>query len=455
MNTRQTRADMGTIGLAARERAHTILHEVVDRGRPLDEVLQTDKRFAGLNDRDRAFARNLIATTLRRLGQIDALIDDCLDRPLPAEAAAAKNALRLGLCQVLFLDTQTHAAVDTAVSLAARRGPEKFKGVVNAILRRIVRAEGQDIMGRFPERLNVPDWLWESWVSSFGEDTATAIAASQLQTPPVDLTIRDDAQDGSGVRATERANEWAEYLGGERIGRSSVRLVNAGDITALDGFDDGVWWAQDAAAALPADVLTAAASGGAVCDMCAAPGGKTAQLATAGLDVTAVDVSGTRLRTLHENLERLGIAAAVVEADALAWDPPALFDGILLDAPCSATGTIRRHPDIPYLKTAADVTHQTDLQRKFLDKASSIVRPGGVIVYSVCSLERSEGPGQIAALLKRDPSLRLETIAQSDVPDFEGCIVPEGYMRVTPAHLAEKGGVDGFFVARLRKKDTL
>ena len=420
MNTRQTRADMGTIGLAARERAHTILHEVVDRGRPLDEVLQTDKRFAGLNDRDRAFARNLIATTLRRLGQIDALIDDCLDRPLPAEAAAAKNALRLGLCQVLFLDTQTHAAVDTAVSLAARRGPEKFKGVVNAILRRIVRAEGQDIMGRFPERLNVPDWLWESW-----------------------------------VRATERANEWAEYLGGERIGRSSVRLVNAGDITALDGFDDGVWWVQDAAAALPADVLTAAAPGGAVCDMCAAPGGKTAQLATAGLDVTAVDVSGTRLRTLHENLERLGIAAAVVEADALAWDPPALFDGILLDAPCSATGTIRRHPDIPYLKTAADVTHQTDLQRKFLDKASSIVRPGGVIVYSVCSLERSEGPGQIAALLKRDPSLRLETIAQSDVPDFEGCIVPEGYMRITPAHLAEKGGVDGFFVARLRKKDTL
>ena len=190
-------------------------------------------------------------------------------------------------------------------------------------------------------------------------------------------------------------------------------------------------------------MLTAAAPGGAVCDMCAAPGGKTAQLATAGLDVTAVDVSGTRLRTLHENLERLGIAAAVVEADALAWDPPALFDGILLDAPCSATGTIRRHPDIPYLKTAADVTHQTDLQRKFLDK------------YSVCSLERSEGPGQIAALLKRDPSLRLETIAQSDVPDFEGCIVPEGYMRVTPAHLAEKGGVDGFFVARLRKKDTL
>jgi 16S rRNA (cytosine967-C5)-methyltransferase len=237
-------------------------------------------------------------------------------------------------------------------------------------------------------------------------------------------------------------------------------MINAGDITALDGFDDGVWWVQDAAAALPADVLIAAlartgSDTGNVCDLCAAPGGKTAQLVTAGLDVTAVDVSGTRLGILKENLQRLDLAAAVVEADALAWEPPALFDAVLLDAPCSATGTIRRHPDIPYLKTAADVTHQTDLQRKFLDKASAMVRPGGVMVYSVCSLEDSEGPRQIARLLKRDPSLRLETIAAADVPDFKECVLPEGYMRVTPAHLADKGGVDGFFIARLRKKDTL
>lgn len=457
MNANQTRAEMGTIGLAARERAHTILHEVLDRGRPLDEVLQTDKRFAGLNDRDRAFARNLVATTLRRLGQIDALISDCLDRPLPAEAAAAKNALRLGLCQILFLDTQTHAAVDTAVSLA-KRGPEKFKGVVNAILRRIVRAEGEDILGRFPERLNVPDWLWNSWCASYGEEAATAIAASQLQTPPLDLTIRDDAEDGTGARATERADDWAAHLGGERIGRNSVRLTNAGDITALDGFEDGVWWVQDAAAALPAEALIAAMSGtrssGTVCDMCAAPGGKTAQLVTAGFEVTAVDVSGARLLTLQENLDRLDIAAAVVETDALAWSPPEPFDAILLDAPCSATGTIRRHPDIPHLKTAADVTHQTDLQRKFLDRASAMVRPGGVIVYSVCSLEQSEGRGQIAALLARDETLQIDPIQASDIPDFEDCLTPEGYVRVTPAHLADRGGVDGFFVARLRKIDT-
>jgi 16S rRNA (cytosine967-C5)-methyltransferase len=453
MNANQTRAEMGTIGLAARERAHTILHEVLDRGRPLDEVLQTDKRFAGLNDRDRSFARNLVATTLRRLGQIDALISDCLDRPLPVEAAAAQNALRIGLCQILFLDTQTHAAVDTAVSLA-KRGPEKFKGVVNAILRRIVRAEGEDILGKFPERLNVPDWLWKSWCASYGEDAAAAIAACQLQTPPVDLTIRDDAEDGTGERAVERANDWAAHLGGERIGRNSVRMTNAGDITALDGFEDGVWWVQDAAAALPADVLIAAMPSGTVCDMCAAPGGKTAQLVTAGLDVTAVDVSGTRLQTLHENLERLDIAAAVVEADALAWEPPAPFDAILLDAPCSATGTIRRHPDISHLKTAADVTHQTDLQRKFLDKASAMVRPGGVIVYSVCSLEQSEGRGQIAALLARDASLLVDPVQAAEIPDFETCLTPEGYVRVTPAHLADRGGVDGFFVARLRKIDT-
>lgn len=458
MSNRKTRADLGTIGLAARARAHTILHEVLDRGRPLDEVLQTDKRFAALNERDRAFARNLIATTLRRLGQIDALIDDCLDRPLPVEAAAARNALRLGLCQILFLDTQTHAAVDTAVSLAGDRGPAKFRGLVNAILRRVVRIEEADKSGKFsdkfPERLNVPDWLWDSWSGSFGEDAAAVIAASHLQTPPVDLTIRDDAEDGSDARATERANQWAEHLGGERVGRSSVRMKTAGAITALDGFDDGVWWIQDAAATLPADVLGAALAEGSVCDLCAAPGGKTAQLVTAGYDVTAVDVSGARLGTLRENLNRLDLAATVVEADALAWTPPSPFDGVLLDAPCSATGTIRRHPDIPHLKTAADVTHQTDLQRKFLDSASAMVRPGGVLVYSVCSLEASEGPDQIKALLKRDRSLRLEAIPLADVPDFEDCVTPEGYVRVTPAHIADKGGVDGFFVARLRKKDT-
>ena len=448
-NSSQTRADLGTIGLAARERAHTVLHEVLDRGRPLDEVLSTDKRFARLNDRDRAFARNLVATTLRRLGQIDALIADCLDKPLPESAAAARNALRIGICQILFLDTQTHAAVDTAVALTGKRGPERFKGLVNAILRRIVRAGEADILAAFPDGLNVPEWLWKSWFASFGEETATAIAARHVQTPPIDLTVRGDAAD---------ADDWAARLAASGLVRPACGCPHAGDIAALEGFDEGVWWVQDAAAALPAQVLLSAVpepvSGFRVADLCAAPGGKTAQLAAAGLDVTAVDVSAPRLRTLRENLARLKLTAGVVEADALSWIPAAPFDAILLDAPCSATGTIRRHPDIPHLKTAADVTHQTDLQRKFLDHAAEMIRPGGVIVYSVCSLQESEGPGQIEALLKRNAALRIDPVEPAEVPDFDACITPAGAVRVTPAHLADKGGADGFYIARLRKIDT-
>ena len=207
----QTRAELGTIGLSARERAHTVLYEVLDRGRRLDEVLATDKKFASLNDRDRAFARNLVATTLRRLGQIDGLIADCLDKPLPLSGAPARNALRIGICQILFLDTQTHAAVDTAVALAGKRGPDRFKGLVNAILRRIGRAGKADILAAFPNGLNVPEWLWKSWFASFGEDTAAAIAAQHIKIPPVDLTVRGNTAD---------VNSWVTLLGGERIGQS-------------------------------------------------------------------------------------------------------------------------------------------------------------------------------------------------------------------------------------------
>jgi len=430
-------------GLAPRERAHTIIHEVLDRRRPLDEVLQSDRRFAKLETRDRAFARNLIATTLRRLGQIDAIIDDCLDRPLPRSAAAARNALRLGICQILFLDTQTHAAVDTSVTLAGRRGPDRFRGVVNAILRRIVRGEADALKQKFGDHLNVPDWLGKSWETSFGMKTATAIARTHLQTPPLDLTAAADA------------DSWAEKLGSERIGTSTVRLTGGGDVTGLDGYADGAWWVQDAAAALPATLLVNSLTGGSVCDLCAAPGGKTAQLAAAGLQVTAVDASATRLVILSENMARLKLSAAVVQADVLTWEPERQFDGVLLDAPCTATGTIRRHPDIPHLKKAADVSRQADLQKKLLDRAADWVRPGGFLVYSVCSLEPAEGRDQISPLLARTGDLELLPPQPSDIPDFVACVSEDGLIQTTPAHLGERGGVDGFFIARFRKKDTV
>ncbi len=430
-------------GLAPRERAHTIIHEVLDRRRPFDEVQKSDQRFAKLETRDRAFARNLIATVLRRLGQIDAIIDDCLNRPLPRSAAAARNALRLGICQILFLDTQTHAAVDTSVTLAARRGPDRFRGVVNAILRRVARGDADALKQKFGDHLNVPDWLGKSWETSFGTETAAAIARTHLLTPPLDLT------------AAAEADSWAEKLGGERIGTSTVRVTGGGDVTTLDGYADGAWWVQDAAAALPATLLLNSLSGGSVCDLCAAPGGKTAQLAAAGLQVTAADASATRLGILSKNMARLKLSAAVVEADILTWEPEAQFDGVLLDAPCTATGTIRRHPDIPHLKKAADVSRQADLQKKLLDRAAEWVRPGGVLVYSVCSLEPGEGRDQISALLARTCDLELLPPQPGDVADFEACVSEDGLIQTTPAHLGERGGVDGFFVARLRKKETV
>ncbi|MEE2997353.1 MAG: transcription antitermination factor NusB [Pseudomonadota bacterium] len=430
----------GSTGMAARAQAHTILHDVIDRRRPLDEALQSDKRFAKLEPRDRAFSRNLVATTLRRLGQIDVIIDDCLDRPLPRSAVAARNAIRLGICQILFLDTQTYAAVDTSVTLAGQRGPDRFRGLVNGILRRVVRMADSIPLTPEAERANVPDWLWQSWGRSFDAAHATNIAAAHLKIPPIDLTVPKDRPD------------WVKTLGGEPIGTSTVRLSAAGELTALPGFDAGSWWVQDAAAALPAQLIPTASAAKKVLDLCAAPGGKTAQLAAAGHDVAALDVASNRLKILSENLRRLKLTATVIEADLLEWKTDQRYDAILLDAPCTATGTIRRHPDIPILKSAADVTRQSDIQTKFLDRAAELLRDGGTLVYSVCSMEKLEGLDQIEKLLDRNGNISVDPVKPSEVPEFENCVNPEGWLQTTPAHLIDKGGVDGFFIARLRKK---
>ena len=427
-------------GLNARARAHKILHEVVDRHRPLDDVLHSDKKLAKLDPRDRAFARNLVATTLRRIGQIDMIIDDCLDRPLPPSAAAARNALRLGICQILFLNTQTHAAVDTSVTLAGQRGPDRFRGLVNGILRRVVRTAGDMHLSPDAERANTPSWLRNSWTESFGEQVAAGIARAHLQPPTVDLTVPADRE------------TWSVMLGGNVIGKSTVRLASGGDIMSLPGFAEGAWWVQDAAAALPAQLFSQLVGDARVADLCAAPGGKTAQLAAAGYDVTALDIEPNRLRTLSENLQRLRLSARIVEADLLSWQPNHLFEGVLLDAPCTGTGTIRRHPDIPILKSGADVTRQSHVQREFLDRASRLLLPGGRLIYSVCSMERSEGPDQIDALLSRNDKLEIEPIRPTEVPGFEVCIDALGCIRTTPFHMSAAGGVDGFYIARLLKK---
>ncbi|MEC7491086.1 MAG: RsmB/NOP family class I SAM-dependent RNA methyltransferase [Pseudomonadota bacterium] len=427
-------------GLAAREQAQSILHEVIDRARKLDEVLEYHSKFNKLHDRDRAFAHNLVATTLRRLGQIDAAIEDRLNRPLPRSASAVRNALRLGVCQLLYLQTPAHAAVDTAVELIGRSGPDKFKGLVNAILRQLVRDGPVKLAQKYPERTNVPDWLWQSWKESFGVDVATNIGAVHLQTPPLDLTTR------------ETPDIWATTLGGLRIGKSTVRLPVRSDITVLDGFENGAWWVQDAAAALPAQILTSALPAGRICDLCAAPGGKTAQLAAAGHNVTAVDISPKRIRILDANMCRLGLRANMIEANALNWEPTEKFDAVLVDAPCSATGTIRRHPDIPHLKSVDDVIQRARLQTEILRRAISLAAPGGIIVYSVCSLEPTEGVEQIEVALNTHSGLEIEPIKSQEIPDFAECRTSRGFVQTIPTHLQSLGGVDGFFIARLRKK---
>lgn len=381
--------------------------------------------FATLDPRDRGFAHNLVATTLRRLGQIDAVLDAFIDKPLPSKANRITDILRLGAAQLLFLRTPPHAAVDSTVRLVTGQTLGRYRGLANAVLRRMSR-EGDDL--RKPQdaaRLNTPDWLWDSWSTAYGEEICRGIAAQHLAEAPLDLTTREPAAD------------WAARLAGEAIDTHTVRLTDAGPITGLAGYDDGAWWVQDVAATHPADMvithLEEGAAGKSVFDLCAAPGGKTAQLAAAGASVTAVDISAKRLRRLSANMERLGLSVPTVAADLRKWTPDAPADAVLLDAPCTGTGTIRRHPDIARLKSPEEVVRMTGLQRDLLTAAIRTVKSGGVLVYSVCSLQPEEG----------------EAMADWATAQLAGLAEIER-RRTTPAGRTDIGGEDGFFCVAFR-----
>jgi 16S rRNA (cytosine967-C5)-methyltransferase len=416
-----------------------LLGAVLRGGRPLDEALAEHEGLAALEARDRAFARLLVATSLRRLGQIDALIARCLDRPLKPRAAEVQDLLRLGACQLVFIGTPAHAAVSTAVALAGRLRPGGYKGLVNAVLRRLAR-EGQALArDQDAARLDTPDWLWESWQAAYGAETARAIAESHLADPPLDLSVTGDAA------------AWAERLGARILPGNTLRLPpGAGDVSRLPGYDEGAWWVQDAAAALPARLLGPVADKR-VLDLCAAPGGKTAQLAAAGARITAVERSETRLARLSENLDRLGLAAATVAADAATWRPESPADAVLLDAPCSATGTLRRHPDIAYLKGPDQIAALAALQDRLLAAALEMVKPGGHLIYAVCSLQPEEGPERIARLLAGGAPAQRVPIDRSELPGLPDLITAEGDLRTLPCHLAEQGGMDGFYACRLSR----
>ena len=427
-------------GQPARDAALGLIVAVLAQRRQLDDAwragLAPDGGLAGLDGRDIAFARLLATTVLRRLGQIDAALDHCLDKPLPRRAVRVRDILRLAAAQLLFLGTPPHAAVDTAVQQATRF--PHYKALVNAVLRRLAREGAEIVAGQDAGRLNCPDWLWRSWTDTYGESTTRAIVAAHLTEPPLDIVTSGDPTD------------WAARLAATPLPTGCLRRHAGGAVASLPGYDEGAWWVQDAAAALPARLLGDVA-GRAVLDLCAAPGGKTLQLAAAGAEVTAVDIAAKRLARLEENLARIGQAADVVCADVATWRPARPATHILLDLPCSATGTIRRHPDVWRLKTPDDVARLCGTQDRLLTAAVDMLAPGGTLVACVCSLQPEEGPARIAALLAAGAPLRRRPITPAEVGGLAELITADGDLRTLPCHLADAGGMDGFYACRLTR----
>lgn len=405
-------------GVVARATAVAILDGVLGEGRMLSDFSGGD-----LAPADRARALRLAETTLRHIEPADRLLDKHLRKAPPL---TVRNTLRLAVVERAE-GAPAHGVVNAAVEITRQGGKRTahLAGLVNAVLRAL-----PETVILPPQKL--PRWLRQPLVHTYGRDTVTAIEAVQAQEPPLDLTLRE------GFPAPE----------GELLPTGSLRLRSPGQLSTLPGYAEGGWWVQDAAAALPAKLLDPQ-PGERILDLCAAPGGKTLQLAAAGADVTALDISAPRMVRLQANLTRTGLTATLVTADALHWQPEAPFDAILLDAPCSATGTIRRHPDLPLVKDGSELPSLTTLQVHLIDRALGWLKPGGRLVFSTCSLLPEEGEAQLAAALERHPTLTLE---RPDLPGVDpGWWTPENALRLRPDFWAERGGMDGFFLARLRK----
>jgi len=429
-------------GLAARKIAADILDGVLRRRIALDEQLSGKGAHIGLAtlaERDRALMRRLVATVLRRLGTLRHVLGEFLDKGFPADAPRTETVLLIGAAQILWLDVPDHAAVDLAVRLVqADRRASRYAGLVNAVLRRV--AQNRDPILPAPNAVrDTPEWLFKRWTRAYGADIARAIAEANGHEPALDVTVKHGPE------------HWAERLRGRVMPTGTVRTLAQGAVSMLPGFTEGEWWVQDAAASLPAHLL-GEVRGLRVADLCAAPGGKTAQLAQAGAIVTAIERSPARISRLRENLARLKLNVEIAAADALEWRGGP-FDAVLLDAPCSSTGTIRRHPDVPWLKAEADVGVLTGLQAKLLDRSADLLKPGGTLIYCVCSLEPEEGEAQIESLIARNPALERRLITADEVFGHRELVTPTGDLRTLPLHLpdpdARWGGLDGFFAARL------
>jgi 16S rRNA (cytosine967-C5)-methyltransferase len=387
--------------------------------------------------------RRLVATILRRLGTLGHVLSRLLDRGIPTDAPRAQSALLIGAAQILWMDVPDHAAVDLSVRLVqSDRRAAKYAGLVNAVLRRCAR-EGQPLIDEVKaQTLDIPPWLMARWSAHYGEATAKEIAIALGHEPSLDLTVKSDAA------------QWATRLHGETLPTGTVRTLLQGSVTMLPGFAEGQWWVQDAAAALPAR-LFGDVTDRAIADLCAAPGGKTAQLVQAGARVTAIDRSPNRVARLRDNFTRLGLEAGMVVADATEWQSENQFDGVLVDAPCASTGTIRRHPDVAWLRQELDIGALMALQKRLLQKAVALLKPGGTLVYCTCSLEPEEGEQAVTGLLAAEQGMRRAPIEAGEVAGLAEILTPEGDLRTLPCHLPHAdprlGGLDGFYAARLVK----
>lgn len=432
--------------------ACALLERVLVRGLSLDQALQEtsrEKRHAWPppGGSDHAFAYAITCVTLRHLGEIDGLLDNLLRKPPPPKLM---DILRIGTAQLLFLQTPAHAAVHVAVSQAGEHGTLRpLRSLVNGVLRNCVREGHQYLSGRGREQRNVPPALLVAWRESYGIEQTERIAAINSRQPPLDLQLRN----------TGHVKAWRDKLRAMPLPAGGLRVFGAGIVTEMAGFREGEWWVQDLAASLPVRLLARKLAGEEVLELCAAPGGKTAQLCASGAKVVSLDRSCSRLEVLRSNLNRLRLKPnAVIEADALDWRPPRPMHRVLLDAPCSASGTLRRNPDAAWRAGrsweagSAFRGRFSALQGRLLAAAGDMVAPGGVLVYSVCSLEREEGEERVAAFLQERPEFAREAVESDWIDGLEECITPAGDLRTLPCHLEDIGGMDGFYAARLIRR---
>lgn len=421
------------IGVEARLAAGVLLNAALEGRGGLDAALSF-RELTDLPGPDRAFARAVAMAALRRLGEIDQILDRRLQKSPPL---AIRTILRIALAQTMVLGTPAFAAVSTAVKLAEREPKTRpYKNLVNAVLRGV----GREGPGLTTAESNLPEWLAARWRATYGEATLAGLALAAREEPATDLSVKPGLDPA----------EVAAAVDGEVLPGGTVRTGRRGDVAGWPGFDEGGWWVQDAAAAVPVRLLDPKA-GESVADLCAAPGGKTLQIAASGATVVALDRSDVRLRRLRANLERTGLQAEIAVTPAEDWDDARTFDAVLLDAPCTATGTFRRNPEVLRATKPADVAKLADVQHRLLDAAAERVKPGGRLVYCVCSLEREEGETQIIAFLRRNPAFRTVPADPVALGAPDASLTPEGWLRILPSQWAERGGLDGFFAARLER----